>query len=94
MGILIIAPLIYAIESIISHIFKFSPSVFSETLRRIALPEPVILFIIGLVWTLILTFSDNIGLSWVCFRRVYTASLDWVEERGHCINNRSKVYKC
>ena len=65
MGILIIAPLIYAIESIISHIFKFSPLVFSETLRRIALPEPVILFIIGLVWTLILTLSNNIGLSWV-----------------------------
>jgi hypothetical protein len=65
MGILIIAPLIYAIESIISHIFKFPPLVFSETLRRIALPEPVILFIIGLVWTLILTLSDNIGLSWV-----------------------------
>jgi len=65
MGILIIAPLIYAIDSIISHIFKFSPLVFSETLRRIALPEPVILFIIGLVWTLILTLSDNIGLSWV-----------------------------
>lgn len=64
-GILIIAPLIYAIDSIISHIFKFSPLVFSETLRRIALPEPVILFIIGLVWTLILTLSDNIGLSWV-----------------------------
>jgi hypothetical protein len=41
-GILIIAPLIYAIKSIISHIFKFSPLVFSETLRRIALPEPVI----------------------------------------------------
>jgi hypothetical protein len=49
MGILIIAPLIYAINSIISYIFKFSPLVFSETLRRIALPEPVILFIIGLV---------------------------------------------
>jgi hypothetical protein len=65
MGILIIAPLIYVIESIISHIFKFSPLVFSETLRRIALPEPVILFIIGLVWTLILILSDNIGLSWV-----------------------------
>jgi hypothetical protein len=38
MGILIIAPLIYAMESIISHIFKFSPLVFSETRRRIALP--------------------------------------------------------
>jgi hypothetical protein len=49
MGILIIAPLIYAIKSIISHIFKFSPLVFSETLHRITLPEPVILFIIGLV---------------------------------------------
>ena len=48
-GILIIAPLIYAIESIISHIFKFPPLVFSKTLRRIILPEPVILFIIGLV---------------------------------------------
>ena len=65
MGILIIAPLIHAIESIISHIFKFSPLVFSEILRRIALPEPVILFNIGLVWTLILTLSDNIGFSWV-----------------------------
>lgn len=48
-GILIIAPLIYTIKSIISYIFKFSLLVFSETLRRIALPEPVILFIIRLV---------------------------------------------
>jgi len=48
-GILIIAPLIYAIKFIISHIFKFPPLIFSETLRRIALLKLVILFIIRLV---------------------------------------------
>ena len=64
-GILIIAPLIYATESIISHFFKVSPLELSRTLRWIALPEPVILFVIGLVWTLILTVSDNVGVSWI-----------------------------
>jgi hypothetical protein len=49
MDILIIAPLIYAIKFIISYIFKFSPLIFSETLRQITLSKPVILFIIRLV---------------------------------------------
>jgi len=65
MGVLIIAPLIYAIESLVSHIFKFYSLAFFEILLRIALPKPIILFIIGLIWTLILILSDNIGMSWI-----------------------------
>jgi hypothetical protein len=64
-GILIIAPLIYALESIIFLFVKPSPLQLSETLRRIALPEPMILLIIALVWTLILAVSDNVGISWL-----------------------------
>jgi hypothetical protein len=63
-GFMVFAPLIYALESTISYCFDVPALKLSAALRRIALPEAVILFTIGLVWTLVLTVSNNIGLSW------------------------------
>ena len=64
MGSLIIAPLVRVIESVIPHPPDLPYLTVSGALRWIALPEPLILLVIGLFWTLAVACSDNTGLGW------------------------------
>jgi hypothetical protein len=62
MGIFIIAPLIYLIEWGSGDFVKLP---LSGTLRHLSVNEPTILLVLGLLWALITTLSDNTGLSWI-----------------------------
>jgi hypothetical protein len=64
MGSLVTAPPLSIVESKIPQPFTFPYVTLSGTLRRIGLPEPLILLVIGLLWTLVVAFSDNVGLAW------------------------------
>ena len=61
MGIFVIAPLICVIEWVSKDFVKLP---LSETLRSLSLNEPTILLVLGLLWTIITTLSNNTGFSW------------------------------
>ena len=61
MGIFIVAPLICVIEWVTKDFVKLP---LSGTLRCLSLNEPTILLVLGLLWTLITTLSNNTGFSW------------------------------
>jgi hypothetical protein len=64
-GTLIVAPLVYTIDSAIPPSVTSLPLTLLGALRQIPLPVPVILFVIGLFWTLLTALSGNVGMSWI-----------------------------
>lgn len=61
MGIFVIAPLIYIIEWVTKDFVKLS---LSGTLRSLPLNEPTIILVLGLLWVLFTTLSNNTGFGW------------------------------
>ena len=59
MGTFIIAPFVYIIESL-----NLLPTTLSGLLQRIALPGPVILLVMGLLWTLAVALCNSTGAGW------------------------------
>jgi hypothetical protein len=64
-GMLIVAPLVYTIDSTIPLSVTSLPLTLLRALRQIPLPVPILLFVIGLFWTLLTVLSGNIGMSWI-----------------------------
>ena len=64
MDTLIVAPLVYAIDSVIPRSVTFQSLILFGLLRNISLPGPVILFVMGLFWTLLIAMSGNTGIGW------------------------------
>jgi hypothetical protein len=64
-GTLIVAPLVYTIDSTIPLSVISPPLTLLGALQQIPLPIPVILFVIGLFWTLLTVLSGNVGMSWI-----------------------------
>jgi hypothetical protein len=61
MGVFVVAPLDYIIESSIPQSVRFS---ILTLLRYINLPDPVMLLVFGLLWTLFIALSGNTGIGW------------------------------
>ena len=64
-GTLIVAPLVYTIDSAIPLSITSLPLTLLGALQQIPLPIPIILFVIWLFWTLLTVLSGNIGMSWI-----------------------------
>lgn len=60
MGVFVVGPLICIIEWLSPYI-RLS---LCGILRGIPLPELVVWLVIGLLWTVLVTFSNNNGLGW------------------------------
>ena len=63
-GTLIVAPSVYAIDSVIPRSVTFHSLTLFGLLRNISLPGPVILFVMGLFWTLLIALSGSTGIGW------------------------------
>jgi hypothetical protein len=64
MGVFVVAPLDYIIESSIPQSVRCSVLTLFGLLRYINLPDPVMLLVFGLLWTLFIALSGNTGIGW------------------------------
>jgi hypothetical protein len=64
MGMFIIAPLHYIVESSIPRSACLSFLTLFGLLRYIHLPDPVVVLAFGLLWTLFIALSGNTGIGW------------------------------
>jgi hypothetical protein len=64
MGMFVIAPLDYIVESSIPRSVSLPFLTLFGLLRYIHLPDPVIVLVFGLFWTLFIALSGNTGIGW------------------------------
>jgi hypothetical protein len=64
MGMFVIAPLDYIVESSIPRSVSLPFLTLFRLLRYIHLPDPVIVLVFGLLWTLFITLSGNTRIGW------------------------------
>jgi hypothetical protein len=63
-GTVIVAPVVYVIDGVISRAVASRYLTLLGALRHISLPAPIIPFVLGLFWTLLIAASDNVGMTW------------------------------
>ena len=64
MGMFVVAPLNFIIDYSVSQSVRFPFLTLFGLLRHISLPNPIILLVFGLLWTLFIALSGNTGIGW------------------------------